>query len=88
MAALTLPQVLDLSAALPLRALLIAHRGADLDLDAAGVERLGGLCLQVLLAARRTWEADRMTLRLLNLSDPCRDALRLAQAETALGAEG
>jgi chemotaxis protein CheX len=86
--ALALPQVLDLSAAMPLRALLIVHRGADLDLDAACVERLGGLCLQVLLAAHRTWEADGMTLRLLNLSDPCRDALRLAQAEMALGVEG
>ena len=85
MAALTLPQVLDLRAAPPLRALLLAHRGADLDLDAAGVERLGGLCLQVLLAARGTWQADGMSLRIVNLSEPCRDALRLAQAETVLG---
>ena len=87
MALLTLPPALDLGAAMPLHALLLAHRGADLDLDAAGVERLGGLGLQLLLAARATWQADGMTLRILNLSAPCRDAARLAQAEAALGVE-
>ena len=87
MAALSLAPLLDLSAAMPLRALLLAHRGADLDLDASEVQRLGGLCLQVLLAARRTWEADGSKLRIVNVSDACRDALGLAQAGPALGLE-
>ncbi len=87
MAVLSLASVLDLGAAMPLHALLLAHRGADLDLDAANVERVGGLCLQVLLAARRTWDADGAKLRIINVSDPCRDGLRLTQACAAFGLE-
>ena len=85
MAELRLASVLDLPAAAPLRAQLLGRRGADLDLDAGDVERLGGLCLQVLFAARRTWVDDGAKLRLINVSEPCRDALHLAHAWTALG---
>ena len=42
---------LDLSAAGPLAASLLRRRGSPLALDGSAVERLGGQCLQVLLAA-------------------------------------
>ncbi|OXE36043.1 MAG: chemotaxis protein CheX [Phenylobacterium zucineum] len=49
---------LDLQAAEPLRAELMALRGRPLTIDAADVNRLGGLCLQVLISARKIWSED------------------------------
>ena len=57
-AALALPAVLDIQAAEALRVQLLGARGRPLTLDGSAVERLGGLCLQVLLSAQRTWAAD------------------------------
>lgn len=87
MPTLSLSPVLDLNAAAPLRSLILMYRGQDLELDAGSVERIGGLCLQVLLAARQTWAADQKTLRIKDLPEPCQDALRLAGAAAALGSE-
>ncbi len=42
----------------PLAASLRAQRGKPVTLDASAVERLGGQCLQILLAAARAWSAD------------------------------
>lgn len=53
-----LPRVLDLGAAGPLWSALAGLRGQSLTLDASEVERFGGLCLQVLLAARTAWAGD------------------------------
>jgi len=61
-AVVVLPAVLDIRAAEPLKTELLAAWGQALTLDASGVERLGGLCLQVLLSARKTWAADGQTL--------------------------
>lgn len=61
---LTLVDVLDRNAAEPLKAELLAFRGQDLTLDASAVQRLGGLCLQILLSARKTWAVDGVNLRL------------------------
>jgi len=66
---LALAPILDLNAAEPLKAELLARRGADLTLDASAVERLGGLCLQVLLAAKAAWNADGVNLKLASPSD-------------------
>ncbi len=55
---LQLEPVLDLGAAERLHAQLMGLRGQSLDIDASQVERLGGLCLQVLISARNTWAAD------------------------------
>lgn len=68
-AVVTLSPVLDLKAAEPLKAELLAHRGQELTLDASGVERLGGLCLQVLLSALYVWKSDQINLRLVSQSD-------------------
>ncbi|MFO1012221.1 MAG: STAS domain-containing protein [Caulobacteraceae bacterium] len=53
-----LPEVLDIIAARPLAAEILSQRGSPLTLDASRVQRLGGLCLQVLLSAHSTWSAD------------------------------
>jgi chemotaxis protein CheX len=65
---LILAEVLDLNAAEPLKAELLALRGHELTLDASAVERLGGLCLQILLSARKTWAADGVNLSLGSVS--------------------
>ncbi|MDP3801776.1 STAS domain-containing protein [Brevundimonas sp.] len=59
---LALPAVLDIQAAEALRVQLLDARGGSLALDGSSVERLGGLCLQVLLSARQTWAADGHSL--------------------------
>ena len=53
-----LAETLDLKAAAPLRGMLIEARGAPVEIDASGVQRLGGLCLQLLLSAKATWATD------------------------------
>ena len=58
MAAIALPENLDLKAAAPLKAALLARRGAPIEIEADQVRRFGGLCLQVLLAARKAWDRD------------------------------
>jgi chemotaxis protein CheX len=61
-AVVSLPPVLDLQAAEPLRAELMSLRGRPLSLDASQVNRLGGLCLQVLMSARKIWVEDGVSL--------------------------
>ena len=68
-AVLTLAPVLDLRAAEPLKAELLSRRDEALALDASGVDRLGGLCLQVLLSARKTWAADGQPFTVRAASD-------------------
>lgn len=57
-AVLSLAPILDLQAAEPLRAELMVLRGRPLSIDASQVSRLGGLCLQVLISAQKTWAED------------------------------
>ena len=54
----TLPAVLDLTAAGPLAAEFLAHRGTPMMVDGSAVERVGAQCLQVLLAAHAAWNAE------------------------------
>ena len=48
---------------------LLARRGEPLALGASAVERLGGLSLQVLLSAARSWAADGHQLIVSPVSD-------------------
>lgn len=57
-----LPEILDIKAAVPLARQLLALRGQPVTIEAAGVQRLGGLCLQVLLSAMETWRRDGVEL--------------------------
>ena len=80
---LVLDELLDLQAAAPLREALLARRGADLQVDASGVRRLGGLCLQVLLAADGAWSSDGRRLAFLNPAPAFVDALDLCGVRRA-----
>ena len=72
-----LEPVLDLGAAERLHAQLTGLRGRPIDIDASQVERLGGLCLQVLLSAHKTWAADGQDARLGPASAAFEDAWAL-----------
>ena len=74
---LVLADSLDLTAAAPLAAELLAARGKPATLDASGVQRLGAQCLQVLLAARALWSSDGQPWRLVDPSPEFADAVAL-----------
>lgn len=75
MNALRLPAVLDIRAAAPLRDDLLALRGTDVALDGAEVERIGGLCLQVLISAKKTWAMDGKAFDLTPASEALNEQL-------------
>ena len=75
-----LRQILDLNAAAPLAAELLALRGRNLEVDASAVERVGAQCLQVLLSARATWDADGAAFALVSPSDEFASTLALLGA--------
>jgi chemotaxis protein CheX len=83
-AALRLPEALDLRAAAPLRSELMGRRGEPVSLDASDVQRVGGLCLQVLIAAKEAWAADGHAFRLTNLSEALKEALTISGAHAML----
>lgn len=83
-----LASILDLAAAKPLWTELSARRAQPLEVDASSVERLGGLCLQVLIAARRAWQADGVAFAIANPSQAFTDAVRLMAGEELMAAEG
>ncbi|MFA4950762.1 STAS domain-containing protein [Brevundimonas sp.] len=68
-ASVTLPAVLDLQQAGPLRDQLLALRGQSVIVDGSAVERLGGLCLQVLISAQQTWARDGLSLVIDEVSE-------------------
>ncbi|MBX9453565.1 MAG: STAS domain-containing protein [Neoaquamicrobium sediminum] len=74
----TLPNELDIKAAGPLAAELLAARGKDLALNASQIERVGGQCLQVLLSAAATWAADGAELTIEEPSPAFVDAIQTA----------
>jgi chemotaxis protein CheX len=78
---------LDLAAARPLAAELSSALGRPLSIDASDVERLGGVCLQLLLAASAQWERDGVAFSVAEQSPAFRDCVRL-MAAPALAAEG
>lgn len=61
-----LPEILDLAAAAPLARELLTRRGRPTIVDAVGIQKPGAACLQVLLAAIRTWEGDAVPLTFVN----------------------
>jgi len=83
-ACITLPSGLDTGCAAALAAQLKDARGGPLTLDAAGVERVGALGLQLLLSARVTWARDGQPLRIEAPSPALEAALALAGVELDL----
>jgi chemotaxis protein CheX len=81
-----LPSVLDLAAARPLSSAFAESVGHPLTLDASGVERLGGVCLQVLLAAQARWRRDGLDFFIVEPSAAFLEGLRLMAApQLAMG---
>ena len=80
---LRLPEALDLQAAPSLAQAFLDRRGRDLQVDGADVQRLGGQCLQVLLAAQAAWTADTRRLRIVNPSPGLLSALTLLGVDPA-----
>jgi chemotaxis protein CheX len=74
----TLPAELNIRAAAPLVAELLAVRGKDVAIDASQVERAGAQCLQVLLSAVATWSADGHELTVTEPSPAFSDAIDVA----------
>jgi chemotaxis protein CheX len=65
---LALADILDLTEARPLAEALTELRGRPVEVDASRVERLGALCLQVLISARRTWVEDGAAFSIVRAS--------------------
>lgn len=84
MTALSLPETLDLKASAPLKAAFLERRGGPVEVDAGQVRRLGGLCLQVLLAAKAAWDADGKPFSIQAPSEAFVETTRLFGAEGAL----
>ncbi len=59
---LELPEKLNSDAASDLLKALRQKKGAKLEIEAGKVRFLGGLCFQLLVAARDEWRADDETL--------------------------
>jgi chemotaxis protein CheX len=74
---LVLNETLDLKAAAPLVSQLLERRGSELRVDTSKVRRLGGQCLQVLLSAKATWEADEISLEFVDPSEDFINALQV-----------
>lgn len=66
---LSLAPVLDLNEASALHGKLMALRGSNLVIDASAVERVGALCVQVLMAGAKSWEEDKHTYTFSKVSD-------------------
>lgn len=83
---ISLGKTLDLSAAKRLWSEFGEARGNALTLDGSAVERMGGLCLQVLLAARTAWQADGHAFDIAKPSDALQAGLALLAAGDLLTA--
>jgi chemotaxis protein CheX len=81
---LSLPSMLDLPAARPLAAALLERRGKPITIDASAVGQVGAQCLQVLLSAKQTWQADGVSLSIVNCAARMIEDLKLIGIERAL----
>lgn len=74
---LSLATVLDLNEATNLHGKLMSLRGSDLVIDASSVERVGAQCVQVLMAAKKIWEEDKLTFKFSKVSDSFNKTMQL-----------
>ena len=85
---ITLPAVLDLRAAATLKDSPQPLAGAPLDRDATKVERLGGLCLKILLAIGSAWGSAGHVCRMVDAGDAFKGDVRLMGAIDLLNGSG
>jgi chemotaxis protein CheX len=81
---LRLPISLDLPAARPLAAALLERRGKPITIDASAVGQVGAQCIQVLLSAKRTWQADGVSLSIVNCAARMIEDLKLIGIDRTL----
>ncbi|MDE1992963.1 MAG: STAS domain-containing protein [Rhizobiaceae bacterium] len=74
---ISLAAVLDLNEASTLRGKLMALRGSNVTVDASGVERVGALCVQVIMAAAKTWDEDKLSFTFSKVSDAFQKTMQL-----------
>jgi chemotaxis protein CheX len=74
---LNLEKVLDLNEASALHTKLMALRGSNLTIDASSVERVGALCVQVLMSAAKSWEEDKHSFSFSKVSDAMTKTMQL-----------
>ena len=74
---LKLPSVLDLNAASRLHEQVLALKGKDIAVDASDVIRVGAQCIQILLSAARSWQADSLAFAVSQTSDAFENTLQL-----------
>jgi chemotaxis protein CheX len=84
----SLTPVLNSAAAAGLAGELLALRGRPLQVDAGEVTQIGGLCLQVLLSAGKTWALDNVAYALSPVSQALRDQAALLGADLISDSEG
>ena len=85
---ISLAPILNSAAAADLANALLAVRGQPVRVDAGEVTQLGGLCLQVLLSADKTWAADQLPYALSPVSQAFRDQASLYGANLLFDSEG
>jgi chemotaxis protein CheX len=73
----TLPEILESTAAAQLASELRSLNGHPVEIDAHAVGRISTLCIQVLLSAAVTWVADCIAFRIFNPSDAFLQAIHL-----------
>jgi chemotaxis protein CheX len=74
---ISLAAVLDLNEASTLRGKLVGLRGNNVVIDASAVERAGTLCIQVIMAAAKTWDEDKMSFTFSKVSDAFQKTMQL-----------
>jgi chemotaxis protein CheX len=74
---ISLAAVLDLNEASALRGKLMGLRGSEVAVDASGVERVGTLCVQVIMAAAKTWDEDKLSFTFSKVSDAFQKTMQL-----------
>jgi chemotaxis protein CheX len=87
-ARVSLAPMLNSSAAAGLTSDLLAVRGRPVQIDAGAVSQLGGLCLQVLLSAGKTWAADKVPYAVTPVSRAFRDQASFFGADLPFDSEG
>ncbi|ACM25445.1 STAS domain-containing protein [Agrobacterium sp. SHOUNA12C] len=73
----SLAAVLDLNEASALRGKLMGLRGSNVAIDASSVERIGALCIQVIMAAAKTWDEDKLSFTFSKVSDAFQKTLQM-----------
>jgi len=84
-ALIRLESSLDLKSAGPLLTSLRDVRGQDVALEASEVRRVGGQCLQVLIAARAAWTSDGRVIEFRDPTPAFIDGVALMGASDLLG---